>query len=180
MQGRTNATYIKRADRAEMANIVKAVAFPVILFFLSLFVIDSLKNFGSLLMAPAIAVMWLMGTVVAIWMGGNHRKDVLTQTMLFIAGYDLAELGLQKAVAITSGVSPSMLMATFQQPITTATANALPGYLQNLMYLMSILIPGGYIVMQAKRVAQFHRTANVQKIQKQLRAVRGDKDGRMY
>ena len=69
-----------------------------------------------------------------------------------------------------------MLMATFNQPMATATANAIPGYLQNALYMISVMVPISFLGMQFKRVLQFRRNANKQKVMEQLRSIRGPKD----
>ena len=171
MAKRTNYTYVKKTSAQDMTRIIKAVAFPSGVFFLCLFSISKFKNFGSLLMAPAIAVMWLVGAAVAFWMP-SQRKSVLNETCYTIAGYCVSLFLFHEMIAITSGISSSMLMATFNETMATATANAVPGYLQNALYLTSALVPISFLGMQGKRIMQFRINANKQKVIRQIRSFR--------
>lgn len=174
MQNRVNHTYVKRASAQDMSRIALAVAFPSAVFFLCIYSISRFKGFGTYLMGPAIAIMWLAGSGVSWWMP-SHRKDTIKETLVTITCYCGALLLFHMLIGITSGVSSEMLMATFNQPMATATANAIPGYLQNALYMVSVMVPLSFLGMQFKRVLQFRRNQNKQKILSQLRSVRGPK-----
>ena len=105
----------------------------------------------------------------------SHRKDIIKETLTFIATYNATLLGLRELIAITSGVSSQMLMATFGQPLATASANTIPGYLQSMLYISAAMIPFGFIGMQGKRILQFRRSANKQRTMEQLRNIRNAK-----
>lgn len=171
MQNRVNHTYVKRASAQDMSHIVMAVALPSAVFFLSLYTIARFKGMGTYLIAPAIAVMWLAGAVIAGWMP-SHRKDILKETNVTIAGYCGSLIMFHTLIGITSGVSSEMLMATFNQPMATATSNAIPGYLQNALYMVSVLVPISFLSMQGKRVLSFRRNSAKAKIIQQLRNIR--------
>ncbi len=174
MQDRENYTYVKRASRKDRSKLAWAAVFPTAVFFLSIIGISTFKNFGKILMAPLIGAMWIVGAVCALYMP-SQRKSIITETLTFIASYNATLLGLRELIAITSGVSSQMLMATFGQPMATASANTIPGYLQTMLYISAVMIPFGYIGMQGKRILQFRRNANKQKVMAQLRNIRDPK-----
>ena len=118
MQDRKNFTYVKKASAKERGRLVNAVVFPVAIFFFSIVAISIFKNFGRILMAPLIGAMWIVGAACAIYMP-SHRKDIIKETLTFIATYNASLLGLRELIVITSGVSSQMLMATFGQPLAT-------------------------------------------------------------
>lgn len=171
MQDRKNFTYVKKASGKERGRVVWAVVFPVGVFFLSIIGISIFKNFGRILMAPLIGGMWIAGAVCAFYMP-SHRKDIIKETLTAIASYNATLLGLRELISITSGVSSQMLMATFGQPLATASANTIPGYLQTMLYISTVMIPFGYFGMQGKRILQFRRSANKQRTMEQLRSIR--------
>lgn len=171
MQDRKNFTYVKKASGKEKNKLVWAVVFPVAVFFFSIIGISVFKNFGRILMAPLIGAMWIVGAACALYMP-SHRKDIIKETLTFIATYNATLLGLRELIAITSGVSSQMLMATFGQPLATASANTIPGYLQSMLYISAAMIPFGFIGMQGKRILQFRRSANKQRTMEQLRNIR--------
>ena len=160
MQDGKNFTYVKKASAKERGRLVNAVVFPVAIFFFSIVAISIFKNFGRILMAPLIGAMWIVGAACAIYMP-SHRKDIIKATLL----------GLRELIAITSGVSSQMLMATFGQPLATASANTIPGYLQSMLYISAAMIPFGFLGMEGKRILQFRRNNNKNKTIEQLRKI---------
>ena len=174
MQDRKNFTYVKKASGKEKNKLVWAVVFPVAVFFLSIIGISIFKNFGRILMAPLIGAMWIVGAACAIYMP-SHRKDIIKETLTFIATYNATLLGLRELIGITSGVSSQMLMATFGQPLATALANTIPGYLQSMLYISAAMIPFGFLGMELKRIITFRRSANKKRTMEQLRSIRNAK-----
>lgn len=174
MQNVQNATYIKKASGKDISKAVKAVLFPVSVFFLCIVGITVFKNFGKLLMAPLLGFMWIIGAGCAFWMPAQ-RKGIINETLTTIAVYNGTLLGLRQLIAITSGVSSQMLMATFSQPLATASANTIPGFLQNALYISAAMIPLTYAGMEFKRVLQFRRSANKQRVMEQIRGLRNIK-----
>lgn len=171
MQKRTHYTYVKKASGKDMSRMVRAVVFPVAVFFLSILGITIFKNFGKLLMAPCIGAMWITGAVVA-WYMPAQRKSVINETLTFIASYNGTLLGLRQLVAITSGVSSQMLMATFGQPLPTVTANTISGWLQNALYASAAMIPLGFLGMEGKRMVTFVKSESKKRTLEQLRNIR--------
>ena len=171
MQDRKNFTYVKKASGKEKNKLVWAVVFPVAVFFLSIIGISIFKNFGRILMAPLIGAMWIVGAACAFYMP-SHRKDIIKETLTFIATYNATLLGLRELIGITSGVSSQMLMATFGQPLATASANTIPGYLQSMLYISAAMIPFGFLGMELKRIITFRRSANKKRTMEQLRSIR--------
>lgn len=174
MQDRKNFTYVKKASGKERNKLVWAVVFPVAVFFLSIIGISVFKNFGKILMAPLIGAMWIVGAACAVYMP-SHRKDIIKETLTFISTYNATLLGLRELIGITSGVSSQMLMATFGQPLATASANTIPGYLQSMLYISAAMIPFGFLGMELKRIITFKRSVNKQRTMEQLRSIRSAK-----
>ena len=86
-------------------------------------------------------------------------------------------LGFKVALGIVSGVSAEMIAASFNQSIPTSTGNAMPGYLQNLLWFSAIGIPIGQVGMQGKRLLQFHHNKSLQKTFGQKRGMRDSGNG---
>lgn len=171
MQTRENYTYTQKTSSQDKARFLRSILFPTAIFFLCIISISTFKNFGRLLMTPLIGMMWIIGAACAIYMPA-HRKSIITETLTAIASYNGTLLALRQLIAITSGISSQMLMATFGQPMSTASANTIPGYLQTMLYISAVMIPLGYAGMEGKRIVQFRRSANKQKTIDQLRGIR--------
>lgn len=168
MQNTQKPSYIKKASGKDKSRLVWAIVFPVADFFLCIFSISIFQNFGKLLMTPLIGAMWIIGAVCALYMP-SQRKSIIKETLTMIAVYNGTLLGLRELIGLTSGVSSQMLMATFGQPLATATANTIPGFLQNALFISAAMIPLTYAGMEGKRILQFRRQASKDRTMAQLR-----------
>lgn len=177
MKGVQNLSYKRNMSRQEAIHTLKAIGLPLLLFGLGLFTISSFANFGTKLICPLSGVMWLIGVIVAVLMP-SQRKDILNSTMVTLAIYYLALLGLKILLAIVSGVSSEMIAASYNQAIPTSTGNAIPGYLQTMMWFTAVLLPLGEIAMQVKRLFQFKKNQKLQKTFSQVRGYRNNRDQR--
>ena len=164
-------TYQKNMSKQELYRVIKAIGIPIIVFGLGLFTISNFATFGSMLICPLSGAMWVIGVVVAFLMP-SQRQEVLSQTMTVCASYFLALLGLKILLAFASGVSSEMIAASYDQVIPTSTGNAIPGYLQTMMWFVAILLPMGDIAMQVKRLFQFKKTKTLQDTMAQKRGMR--------
>lgn len=104
----------------------------------------------------------------------SQRQEVLNQTMIVCSIYFLALLGLKILLAVVSGVSSEMIAASYDQAIPTSTGNAIPGYLQTMMWFVAVLLPIGDISMQVKRLFQFKRNQTLQKTFGRTRGLRNN------
>lgn len=170
MQNTARPAYVKKASGKDKSKLLSAVVFPMAVFFLSVITISTFKNFGTLLLAPLLGFMWIIGAAVAFYMP-SQRKSVINETLTVIASYNGTMLALRHLIGLTAGVSSQMLMATFGQPLATASANTIPGFLQNALYISAAMIPLSFAGMQGKRILQFRRNNNKKKVMEQLRRI---------
>lgn len=166
-------TYKQNMSKSELFRVIKAIGLPLLVFGLGLFTISNFANFGAKLLCPLSGAMWMAGLIVAFFMP-SQRQETLNQTMVICTIYFLALLGLKILLAIVSGVSSEMIAASYDQAIPTATGNAIPGYLQTMMWFVAVLLPVGDISMQAKRLFQFKRNQALQKTFGQKRSIRNN------
>jgi len=171
MQKNSSLTYKSDLSRQEAFKLIKAVGLPIGVFALSMFTIQNFANFGSKLLCPLIAAMWVVGFVVAILMPAQ-RREVLTQTLGMIAIYCGALIGLKILLGVVSGASSEMIAASYDQAIPMSTGNAIPGYLQTMMWFVAVLMPIGDIGMQAKRLKDFKHNQAIQKTMGRVRGMR--------
>lgn len=175
MQERKNYTYVKKASGKETAKILYAGIFPMIVFFLCLITIATLKTAGKIAVAPLIGVMWIVGAACAIWMP-SMRKSIINETLIFLASYCGSLIGLKMLISLSSGISAEMLMSTFGQAGTVATSNTIPGWLQNVFMIDMFMMPFGFLGMEGKRILSFRRNMNKKKVIEQLRGIRKEKE----
>ena len=81
-------------------------------------------------------------------------------------------------IALISGVSSEMLMATYGQAIPITSGTAFSGTLQSIMWATAVFVPFGFVTMQGKKVLTLRRKGNKNKVIDQLRGIR-DNGGHM-
>ena len=177
MVQKNNIAYMRKSSTREVSRLIQAAVIPIAVFFLSMASISLFRNFGRLLMAPAIALMWVYGSFCAIYLP-SHQRAVIKETLAFIFSYNAALLALREGVAITSGISSEMLAATFNEPVLISAGNVLPGYLQNVLYIMSLMIPITYAGMQTRRLIQFRRGVSRKRAVERARSDGQDRIGK--
>lgn len=164
-------TYKKDLSKQEAFRLLKAVGLPIGVFALAMFTVQNFANFGSKLICPLIAAMWVVGFVVAVLMPAQ-RGEIINQTLGMIAIYCGALLGLKILLGVVSGASSEMIAASYDQAIPMSTGNAIPGYLQTMMWFVAVLMPIGDIGMQAKRLKDFKHNQAIQKTMNRMRGLR--------
>ena len=95
---------------------------------LALFVITRFAQFGSNLIAPLTGIMWAFGALCALLLP-SQRVSTLTETNVTIACYLLSMAGIRELIALVSGVSSEMLMASYNQAIPLTSGSTISGYL---------------------------------------------------
>lgn len=175
MEQKRSITYKQSMSSSDLFRYVKAVALPVGVFVLCLITISSLAGFGTKLVAPMTAVMWVVGAICAA-IQPSHRANVLSETHVAIAGYLAMLLALKKIIAMMSGVSSEMLMAAFNQAMPVTSGSAISGWLQNLMWITAAMTPIGFVAMQVKRVFSFRKERSTKKAFEGLRGSRSGTD----
>lgn len=175
MKGKQNLSYKRNMSKKEALHTLKAIGLPLLVFGLGLFTISSFANFGTKLICPLSGAMWMVGFIVAFLMP-SQRSEVLNSTLVTLSIYYLALLGLKILLAVVSGVSSEMIAASYNQAIPTSTGNAIPGYLQTMMWFTAVLLPIGEIGMQVKRLFQFKKNQTLQKTFSQVRGFRNNRE----
>lgn len=164
-------TYKQNMSREETLRVMKAIGIPLAVFGLAIFTISNFASFGTKLICPLSGAMWFVGFIVALVMPAQ-RREVLHQTLTFLALYYLALIGFKIVLGVVSGVSSEMIAASYDQAIPAATGNAIPGYVQNAMWFTSVLTPIGFVGMQVKRLRDFKRNQSLTRTFGQKRGIR--------
>lgn len=171
MQGVKREVYKQSMTSQEAWAYIRSIGFPVLVLLLTMFSVSIFSEFGIRLIAPFTAVMWAMGVVEGIFMS-SQRKEILNQTLAFIGIYQVTLLGWREAIKLVSNVTTEQIMASYNQVITLSQSSALPGYLQNALWMTAVGVPIGYITMQGKRAFQFRKRMSKDKALRQYRSIR--------
>lgn len=174
-------TYDRNMNKTELQHVLVAIGAPLGTLALGIFTITNLANFGTKLICPLSAAMWIIGLLVATLMPAM-RKEVINQTLVTCSLYYLGILGLKILLGLASGVSSEMIAASFDQAIPTATGNVIPGYIQNIMWFTAVGVPIGFVSLQGKRLFQFKKSQTLNKTFGQKRSIRenGKNNAQMF
>lgn len=171
MQGVNKPTYRQSMTSQEAWSYIRSIGFPILVLLLCMFSISVFSQFGVKLIAPFTAVMWAMGVIEAFIMS-SQRKEILNQTLVFIGCYQVSLLGFREAIKLVSNATTEQIMASYDQVITLSQSSAIPGYLQNALWMTAVGVPLGYITMQGKRIFQFRKKMSKDKALRQYRSYR--------
>lgn len=158
----SNLTYKRNLTRQEFSHVAGAVLYPLGVFMFGDYVIADFASFGTKLICPLSAAMWIAGFVIAVLMP-SMRREIISQTIKMNLIYYATLYGLKIVIGMVSGVSAEMIAASYDFAIPTSTGNAVPGYLQNILYFTSVLTPASFVAMQVKRLSEFSKNSSLQK-----------------
>lgn len=164
-------TYKQSLSTAELGNYIKAVAIPIGVFLLALFVIGQFGAFGQNILAPASSVMWLAGAAVAFKVP-SQRKSTLAETHAAVAGYLCGLFLLKWLIGIAATTSSEQLMATYSQALPVSTGSTISGFLQSMLWILSFMTPITFLGMQGKKFVTFRKTLSKSKVLEQIRGIR--------
>lgn len=164
-------TYKQGISSKEFSGYFFAIGFPAAILVLCLVIVTRFGQFGQNLMAPMVALMWGSGAVCSLILP-SHRKGIIAETHWTIVGYLIGMFGLQQIVQLVSGTTSEMLAATYTQAMPAASNASLSGFLEYMIWIVAVMVPIGFIVMEGKKIVLFRRKASRQKIFDQLRGIR--------
>lgn len=164
-------TYKEKLTGQDLGKYIKAIAFPMAAFLATVLTINTFGKFGTGLVAPLSATMWVIGLVVAIILP-SHRKNTLNETVVAITGYCIGLIALRFVLQLVSGISTEMLVASYGEMVTLTGGSAVSGYIQNILWITSVMVPVGFIGMEGKKLFQFRRTLAKNRAFDRLRSIR--------
>ena len=164
-------TYKERMTGQDISKYAKAIGFPLVAFAVNIWTITSFRAFGTELIAPLSAAIWVAGLVTGLILP-SHRRTTLNETVIALVGYSVVLMGLRYALQLISGVSTEMLIASYGQIISLTGGSAVQGYIQNILWISAIMVPIGFIGMQAKKLVQFRRLMAKNKALDRIRSIR--------
>lgn len=164
-------TYKQGMSSKEFTGYFFSIGFPAAVLVLSLVIISQFGAFGQNLMAPMVALMWTSGAICSLILP-SHRQSIISETHWTVAGYLIGMFGLQKIVQLVSGTTNEMLAATYDQVMPAASNASLSGFLEYMLWIVAVMVPIGFIVMEGKKIVLFRRKVSKQKFFEQLRGIR--------
>lgn len=135
-----------------IAKIMLFYAFELIFW---LVVSKIYLNFGAKWITPAVSAMWIMGALTAYFIP-EERENTIKETKWAILGF-LAFLFLYKCViGIIASISSEHMGAALNITIPAASGMAAAGFLQNILWIVSVLTPIGFLVWCGQKFRVYH------------------------
>lgn len=171
MANNRSVTYKSNTSAQDLSKIIKAIAYPAIIMFVSLGIINMFGDFGKNLVAPLTGLMWIVGDFCAILMP-SHRNGIIKETLTTIGCYVLALAAFRALLILVSGVSTQQLMASIDQTIPLTYNNNISSFIQTALMITAVMTPIGFFGMQFKRLFTFRKQISKSKYFEQLRSLR--------
>ena len=163
--------YHSKVSAQDIWPKVFAIITYLVSFGLWMYLDKAYYNFGSNIITPLTAAMYIVGAVFAILLP-SQKKETVNQTKWFVLGYLAVMFVYKFVIAAVSGVSADNLAAAFNQALPSTTGTAIAGWLQNLLWIIAITTPVGFFTMQAKKIPQFIKARSKRQAIRQIRDIR--------
>lgn len=163
--------YHTRVTGKDIWPKVFALVVYICSFVLWMYLDKTYYNFGSKIITPMVAAMYVVGAFFAILLP-SQRKETVNHTKWFVLGYLAIMFVYKFVIAAVGGITADNLAAAFNQAIPTTSGTAISGWLQNLLWIIAITYPIGFFTMQAKKIPQFIKTRSKAQAIRQIRDIR--------
>lgn len=163
-------TYRSATTWDEATRMMKAVLIPIAVFLLGLYTINTYSSYGSKLLAPMITMMMMVGAICALILP-SHRQNILRETITTTAAYMVTMITLKFILSMLSNVSTASLMTAFDKAIWTSGNTAI-SWINNMLYITTVVLPFGFVGMQLQRVYRLRRNISKTKMFDRLRGIR--------
>jgi len=154
---------------------IKSTAFNLLfytgMFFLWMYLTKAYYNFGKYIITTGVVAMIVFSAVVAMILPSQRLETI--KGMKKGVGIYLATLfGYRYVIMAIGGVSSEGLAAAFNQALPSTSGTAMLGWMQNILWIVSIMTPIGFAGMQLKKIAQFIGAKRKDKAIKEIRDIR--------
>lgn len=128
-------------------------------------------NFGKYIITSGVAAMLIVSAIVAKILP-SQRIECISDMKKGLCSYVTFLFGYRFIIIIMQGVSAEDLSAAFNMSMPAASGTSMLGWLQNILWISSILIPVGLVGMQIKKIAQFMGAERKSKAIRKIRDIR--------
>jgi len=166
-----NLVYSNTISSRQIIEIVKIVLFYAFELVFWLVVAKLYMNFGTKWITPAVSAMWIMGAITTYFIR-EERESTIKETKWTILGF-LAFLLLYKVViGLIAPISSEQMGAALNITIPAASGMAAAGFLQNILWIVSVMTPIGFLVWCAQKFRVYHGRATKQEAFQRIKGIR--------
>lgn len=128
-------------------------------------------NFGKYIITIGVAAVLIVSAIVAAILPAQ-RIECIKDMKKGLALYLTALFGYRFILMAMQGVSAEDLSAALNMSMPAASGTSMSGWLQNVLWIVSILTPVGLVGMQLKKISQFFGTQKKSAATRRIRDIR--------
>lgn len=166
-----NIVYSNIYSKQQIVSTVKIVLFYAFELVLWLIVAKLYLNFGTKWITPAVSAMWVMGAVTTYFIK-EEREAMIKETKWTILGF-LGFLFLYRGViGLVSSITSEQMGAALNITMPAASGMAAAGFLQNILWIVSVMTPIGFLVWCGQKFRVYHGRATKQEAFQRIKGTR--------
>lgn len=153
-----------------VANIKTIMFYAFILVF---WLVDArlYLNFGSKWIVPSVSVMWIMGAITTYFVR-EEKEGTVRETKWTILGY-LAFLFMYRGVIqLIAPISSEQMSASLNITVPAASGMAAAGMLQNILMIVSVMAPIGFLIWCGQKFRTYHGRQTKQEAFDKIKGIR--------
>ena len=168
---RPDLVYTNTMSTHQLISNIKTILFYVFELIVWMVVSRMYLNFGSKWIVPSVSAMWVMGAVTTFYIK-EEREGTIRETKWTILGY-LAFLFLYRIVIqLVAQVSSEQMGAALNITIPSVSGMAASGLLQNILLIVSVMTPIGFLIWCAQKFNTYQARATKQGAFKRIKGTR--------
>ena len=136
-----------------------------------MYLIKAYYNFGKYIITGGVVAMIASASIVALILP-SQRLETIKGMKKGVGAYLVTLFGYRFVIMLIGGVSAEGLAAAFNQAIPTTSGTAMLGWMQNILWIASIMTPIGFVGMELKKMAQFEGAKRKDKAIQEIRDIR--------
>lgn len=168
---RSSPVYANVFSKQQAIATAKIVLLYIVELIVWLIVAKLYMNFGTMWIVPAVSSMWLMGAFTA-WFISEEREGTIKETKWAIFGF-LGFLFLYRiAIGLIASISSEQMGAALNITVPAASGMAAAGFLQNILVIISVMTPIGFLVWCAQKFKTYHGRETKQSAFDRIKGIR--------
>jgi hypothetical protein len=147
--------YTGTINATQIWAYVKIIAFYILELVAWILIARAYAAFGTKLITPMVSAMYIVGAFTT-WYIKEDRESTIKSTKWMVAGYLGALLVYRIVIKLAAPVTSDQMSVALNIPIPGASGLAAAGFFQNILWILAIMFPVGFVFMCGKKFVLFH------------------------
>ena len=166
--------YTGSMSSSQIWSYVKIIAFYVLELVAWILIARAYAAFGTKLITPMVSAMYIVGAFTT-WYIKEDRESTIKSTKWMVAGYLGALLTYRIIISLVAPVTSDQMSVALNMPIPGASGLAMTGFLQNILWILAIMWPVGFVFMCGKKFVLFHGRQTKEEAFRKVKGIRKNK-----